>query len=104
MTELSRKTHITPEVFHRLGVQEKLTEVHNALTGPVTVEMEADYIFVPLDVENKGKLDVLAKTQGVSSHYEAIERQVSKFVTSSNRNLVTISIGPKGFRVSPMKK
>lgn len=104
MAELSRKPHITPEVFHRLSVQEKLTEVYGALSGPVTAQKEADYVFVPLDKENKAKLDTLAKSWGVSSHYEAIERQVSNFITGNNRNLVGITIGPKGFRVSPIKK
>ncbi len=104
MTELSRKSHITPEVFHRLTEQEKLAHIYNSLSGLVDAQKEADYIFVALDKENKEKLDALAKAQGVSSHYEAIERQVTKHVTASNRNLVSISIGPKGFRVSPMKK
>ena len=104
MAELPRKPRITPEVFHRLPEQEKLTEVHSALSGLVDARKEANYIFVPLDKDNKEKLDALAKTHGVSSHYEAIERQVSEFITGKNRNLVGISIGPRGYRVSPMKK
>ena len=104
MTELSRKTRITPEVFHRLNEQEKIAEVYEALSPLVNAQKEADYIFVPVDKENNEKLAGLAKTHGVSSPYEAIERQVSKFITGINRNLVTISIGPKGFRVSPMRK
>ncbi len=104
MTELSRKTHITPEVFHRLSEQEKLTEVYNALSGLIEAQKEKEYVFVALDKDNNQKLDALEKTHGVSSAYEAIERQVSKYVTGTNRNLINITIGPKGFRVSPMKK
>jgi len=104
MTELSKKPHITPEVFHRLTEQEKITLVYGALCGVVNAQKEADHIFVPVDKENNEKLAALAKAHGVSSPYEAIERQVSKQVTTTNRNLVSISIGPKGFRVSPMKK
>jgi hypothetical protein len=104
MTELSRKPRITPEVFHRLAVPEKLSEVHDALSGLVEAKKEQDYVFVPLDEKNKTKLDMLAKYHGVSSHYEAIERAVSNFITGNNRNLVSISIGPHGFRVSPIKK
>jgi len=104
MAELPRKPRITPEVFHRLPEQEKLTEVHSALSGLAEARKEKDYIFVPLDEQNREKLDRLAQYHGVSSHYEAIERQVSAFITGKNRNLVGISIGPRGYRVSPMKK
>ncbi|MFA6330321.1 MAG: hypothetical protein WCX64_06635 [Candidatus Micrarchaeia archaeon] len=104
MTELSRKPRITPEVFHRLTEQEKLALVYNALSGLVNAEKEADYIFVPVDKENNEKLAALAKAHGVSSPYEAIERQVTEYITGKNRNLVGITIGPRGFRVSPMKK
>jgi hypothetical protein len=104
MTELSRKKHITTEVFHRLSGQEKLAEIHNVLSALVEAQMEKDYVFVPLDAKNLEKLDALAKERGVSSHYEAIERLVSNVITENNRNLVNITIGPRGYRVSPMKK
>ena len=104
MTELSKKTHITPEVFHRLGVQEKLNEVYKALTSLVDAQKENDYIFVPLDAKNSEKLDALKKSYRVSSHYEAIERLVSNSITGSDRSLVIITIGPRGFRVSPIRK
>jgi len=104
MTEPSKKKHITPEVFHRLTEQEKLAELNNALSGFIETQKENDYIFVPLDKENLEKLDKLAKQYGVSSHYEAIERAVSSFITENKRNLVNITIGPRGYRVSPMKK
>lgn len=104
MTEHSKKTHITPEVFHRLTEQEKLARVYNALYGLVAAVKEDAHVFVPTDKENNGKLDALAKAHGVPSAYEAMERHVSKFVTGTNRNLITMTIGPKGFNVSPMKR
>jgi len=104
MTELSRKPHITPEVFHRLTEQEKLALVYSALSKLVEAVKEDTYVFVPTDSENKAKLDALAKAHGTRSPYETIETLVSEFVTEKHRNLVNITIGPKGFQVSPMRK
>jgi len=104
MTEHPKKTRITPEVFHRLSEQEKLTLVYNALSGLVAAVKEDAYVFVPLDKENNEKLDALAKARGTRSPYETIETLVSEFITEKHRNLVSITIGPKGFNVIPMKK
>ncbi|MFA5247301.1 MAG: hypothetical protein WC408_05425 [Candidatus Micrarchaeia archaeon] len=104
MTELPKNKHITAEVFHRLGVQEKIDEVYKVLSSLVEAQKENDHVFISLDKKNVEKLDVLKKTYKVSSHYEAIERAISNTITGNNRNLVNISIGPRGFQVSPIKK
>jgi hypothetical protein len=104
MAELSRKPRITPEVFHRLSLQEKLSEVNSALSGVVGSEVKEDFVFVPLEGDNVAKLTLLRKYHGVSNDYEAVERAISEYITGSRRSLVSISIGPRGFRISPIRK